>query len=115
LANRFPRSVRLRRRFEFLEVQKRGRPVHTPHFVVLFRRRAEGGEAARVGITVSRKVGNSVQRNRVKRLVREAVRLGSALPAGHDVVVIAKVGATQLRRAAVEAELRTACAGAVRA
>jgi ribonuclease P protein component len=110
-AGRFPRSVRLRRRSEFLAVQALGRKVHTPHFVVLLHARGERSGSARIGITVSRKVGNAVLRNRVKRVVREAVRLGVPLPEGHDVVVIAKAGAPGLRRADVEAELRTACSG----
>ena len=90
MAERFPRSVRLRRRSEFLEVQERGRRVHTPHFVVLFRARAGGGTGVRLGVTVSKKVGDAVRRNRVKRLVREAFRLDRVpdrvrgRPAGHE-------------------------------
>ena len=110
MAERFPRSVRLRRRSEFLEVQERGRRVHTPHFVVLFRARAGGGAGVRLGVTVSKKVGDAVRRNRVKRLVREAFRRGkTSFPASHDVVVVAKTGAATLGVREVAAEL-----GAVR-
>jgi len=49
-----------------------------------------GTESTRVGLTVSRKVGNAVIRNRVKRWLREAIRQQSALvPQGFDAVVIA--------------------------
>ncbi len=94
---RFRPWERLRRRSEFLEVQGRGRKVVSPRFVFLFLRRE--GSGRRLGITVSRKVGKAVRRNRIKRLVREVFRRRKwELPAG-DLVVIA-------RRAAVEAGFR---------
>jgi ribonuclease P protein component len=52
------------------------------------------GPATRTGITVSRKVGNAVVRNRIKRFVREFVRTRtSSLPGSFDLVIIAKPGA----------------------
>ena len=60
----------------------------------------------RVGFTVSRQVGNAVERNRVRRRLREMVRLATAgsLHAGHDYVLIG-------RRAALEAAVRRDDAG----
>jgi ribonuclease P protein component len=105
---RYPRSVRLRHRSQFLDVQAHGRPVHTAHFVVLLSPRPASEGGVRLGVTVSRRVGNAVVRNRVKRLVREAFRRGSTrFPEGHDVVVVAKPGAAGLAAHAVREELRT--------
>jgi ribonuclease P protein component len=58
--------------------------VRTPHFILVL-----GKGLGRLGLVVSRKSGNSVQRNRIKRLVRECFRSWpELLPAGVDLVVI---------------------------
>ncbi|MGK0359931.1 MAG: ribonuclease P protein component [Bradymonadia bacterium] len=85
--HRFPKDHRLRQRREFLAVQRGGRRVTTPHFVVYGRR--NGGRPTRLGITVSRKVGRAHTRNRIKRLLREAFRRQD-WPAGMDVVFVAR-------------------------
>jgi len=65
--------------------------------------------ARRLGLTVSRKVGNAVARNHVKRRVREWFRVErEALPKDVDLVVIAKPGAAELDAAGVRASLRRA-------
>jgi ribonuclease P protein component len=61
----------------------------TPLFLVFILARSDG-EAARLGITVTRKVGNAVRRNRIKRLVREWFRQRRAELDSWDVVVVAK-------------------------
>jgi ribonuclease P protein component len=91
LRYRFPRACRLRKRREFLAVQTTGRKVHTKYFLVLVQKPGTG----RVGITVTKRTGNAVTRNRLKRLVREYVRQarwvgGAWVPKGRDVVIIAK-------------------------
>jgi ribonuclease P protein component len=102
----FPKATRLRRRHEFLTVQREGRRRHTEHFVVL---RRPGGGSARLGVTVSSRVGNAVVRNRVKRLVREVFRRArTALRPPVDVVVIAKTGADRLTYAQAAKELERA-------
>lgn len=103
----FPPSHRLRRREEFLRVQRRGRRVHTAHFVLVVLPREDGERLRRVGITVTKKVAKAVGRNRVKRVVREVFRTHRPLfPEGCDVVVIAKSGASLLGYADVLAEIR---------
>lgn len=79
--------------------------MHTPHFVLVVAPGPDASAASRLGVTVTKKVGTAVRRNRVKRLVREAFRLcPELLPAGIDLVVIAKDGAPTLRLADVQSE-----------
>jgi ribonuclease P protein component len=71
---------------------------------------------ARLGLTVSRRVGGAVRRNRIKRLVREAFRTDRALfPAGADVVVIAKDSCSVRTLADVSREIEAARGGLSRA
>ncbi len=103
---------RLRRHGEFVQAQRAGRRVNTAHFTLLVAARpvaAQGGPAgpARLGVVTSRKIGGAVQRNRVRRLCRECFRTWpEMLPAGIDLVAIARPGAPDLGLAEVEAEWR---------
>ncbi len=71
---------------------------------------------ARVGFTVSRKNGGAVARNRIKRRLREAVRLGAALSMarGHDYVIVATPGAKDAPFLALRAQLGRAVEKATR-
>lgn len=87
-----------------MRVQKVGAAVRTPHFVLLVTRRVEEGPS-RLGIVTTRKIGNAVVRNRIKRLCRESFRLTpDLLPKNIDLVVIAKEGAGTLKLADVTGE-----------
>ncbi len=110
---------RLSRHTEFVYAQREGRRVSTAHFVLLVSaRRATATPLpapqalpapARLGIVTSRKIGGAVQRNRVRRLCRECFRRWpDLLPAGVDLVVIARPGAPEMALASVEAEWRAA-------
>jgi ribonuclease P protein component len=86
---------RMRQRADFLAAAK-GLKVHAGAFVLQALRRNDEGPA-RIGFTVSKKVGNAVERNRVRRRLREIVRL-SPLPlmSGHDYVLVGRRAALTL-------------------
>ncbi|HDI58927.1 MAG TPA: ribonuclease P protein component [Desulfobacteraceae bacterium] len=85
----FPRAHRLLKRRDFLRLSRTGRRVQDAHFILCF---TPGQSAtARLGITVSRRVGGAVVRNRIKRLCREFFRLqGHRIAGGRDLLLIAK-------------------------
>ena len=87
---------RLRRRADFLAAASAAK-VPTAAFVLQVRRRGEKGPV-RVGFTVSRRVGTAVERNRVRRRLKEVVRLlgATGLPSGHDYVLIGRRAALSL-------------------
>ncbi|WP_373372073.1 ribonuclease P protein component [Nannocystis bainbridge] len=114
----FPAIFRLRKRRDFLRVQNGGGKHHTRHFLVFVAppgqipasEQQNGVEElaamVRLGITVTRKVGPAVVRNRIKRLVREAFRRKRsqfALPC--DMVWVAKQSASTVRYAEVVAAM----------
>jgi len=86
---RFSKTAKLRRSEDFRRVRELGEKRHSFYFLIYFLQKPDG--PTRVGITVSRKVGGAVTRNRIKRLVREAFRLNyQELPAHADFSIIAK-------------------------
>lgn len=100
----FPKSVRLLKRDEFQQTWKHGRKKHTHHFIVVIRSRDDS--MLRLGITASRKTGNAVVRNRIKRLVREYFRNHRSLfVCGADLSIIAKQSAARLDYASLCSEL----------
>lgn len=99
------RSHRLRKNEHFQAVFQRGTSAANKHFVI-YSARQEGQAAFRAGISVSKKIGNAVIRNRVKRLIREAVaRLEDAIPKGVDLVIIARPGVESMSLENIEQSL----------
>ncbi len=110
-AERRSKRGRLSRSADFERVYREGRSHASRHLVVYsFPREQQQGET-RVGVSVGRKVGGAVERNRVKRLLREGfAAIEDDLPPGHDFVLVARADigelATKDGRAGVEEELR---------
>jgi len=98
---RLPRAVRVRLRSDYLAIQNRGRRVGGATLLV-FARAGQG----RMGITVSRKVGGAVVRNRVKRWIRECYRRRrDDFPGQVDFVVVARPAAAEAGQAGICREL----------
>ncbi|HWO54704.1 ribonuclease P protein component [Paenibacillus sp. JTLBN-2024] len=90
------KSLRLRNRADFSRVYRHGKSFANHQFVVYWFRKKEV-EKFRVGISVSKKVGNAVVRNRMRRLVKEIVRHHEDRLIEHvDLVFIVRKGALDL-------------------
>jgi ribonuclease P protein component len=89
----FPRAARLLKHSDFERVYKQGRRHFSAHLTVFYLRQAEGAllgadlpkKGPRVGFTVGRVLGGAVERNRIKRRLREAVRQRRAVLQGAGV------------------------------
>jgi ribonuclease P protein component len=113
---RFLRSSRLRSSRDFSRLSKQGLREPGGEFVVLVGRRwsrAPSSPAVRLGITASRRVGDAVRRNRLKRVIREWFRLHQARVAVMidareplDLVVIARAGAASRDSSQIHSQLQ---------
>jgi ribonuclease P protein component len=91
----FGKEDRIRRPTEFRGIIREGTRYQSRHFRVY--RSPNGLSHARLGIAVGKHVGSAVQRNRVKRLIREFFRLSKkGLPSSCDFVIVAREGAARL-------------------
>jgi ribonuclease P protein component len=111
---RASRRRRLSRSAEFERVYRQGRSKGN-RFLVLYAFPREEGTAGedgtRLGLSVSRRVGGAVERNRVKRVLREAFWAeAERLPAGSDYVVVARPDARELAEREGTGGVRTALA-----
>ena len=106
--SQFPRSVRLLRHADFERVYKQGRRHFAAHMTVFYLPRREGDGGGRVGFTVGKVLGGAVVRNRMKRRLREAVRLHGMIPAAMDVVINPKKSLLTAAFVDVQREIRRA-------
>jgi ribonuclease P protein component len=116
-----PPEARVRRRADYLRVQKQSLRVAAPHFVFLLIASPPIAGATstprrpRLGIIASKQIGNAIVRARGKRLTRAAFReLWPRFPAGLDVVVLLRGDITKLKLVDVLAEWRAAESNIVR-
>jgi ribonuclease P protein component len=108
---------RLSRSGEFERVYREGRSHASRYLVVYAFPRSEDDGTPRLGVSVVRKLGGAVDRNRVKRLLREAFwGVADELPDGHDFVIVARPDAGPLAEergeAGIAEELRSVLADA---
>jgi len=103
----------LTRRAEFLRAAAKGRKAPTPGLVLQALPR-EDSAPARLGFTVTKKIGNAVIRNRTRRRLKEAARLVLAAQpaAGVDLVLIGRAGTAKRDFGALQADIRRALAKA---
>lgn len=91
----FPKEERLLNRKEFVNLNRLGKRYRTKHFTVIVKE--NGLDISRIGITVKKKIGNAVKRNKIKRWIREIFRLNkNHIPKGYDIVIVANSGADGL-------------------
>jgi ribonuclease P protein component len=106
-----PGFGRLTRRAEFLRAAAKGRKAPMPGLVLQALPRNDDGPA-RLGFTVTKKIGNAVIRNRTRRRLKEAARLVLAeqTPRGVDLVLIGRAGTAKRDFAVLQDDFRRALA-----
>ena len=108
-----PKDQRIRSRGDFKRTYAQGRKVFGRTLVLFLR--PNGLPVARLGVTVTRRVGTAVVRYRLRRRVREVFRRGPRPPAGHDLVVNVRESAAAAPFQELEADYARTLARAIRA
>jgi ribonuclease P protein component len=104
----FPCEVRITKSSDYKALYKTARKIYSDSFI-LFWRRNRGAGHHRLGITVSRKIGNAVVRNRAKRLFREVFRKTfRTIPGQLDLLINAKPGCVETGYSGLKAEFLAA-------
>ena len=88
----YPKAERLLKRGGYLSLSRDGKKCHKKHFLCIYKKR--DGTRSRLGITISKKVGTAVIRNRLKRVCREFFRHNKySLESAWDINIIARPSA----------------------
>jgi len=100
----YSKEERLLKRRDFVNLNQEGGRLYSKNFLIIIRK--NDLEFSRLGITVTKKIGKAVKRNRIKRLVREFFRLNKEkLPKGYDISIIARADVSALKLQDIEKEL----------
>ena len=94
---------KLNKSWQFRKIYKAGEKYFSDLFILYVL--PNNTQEIRIGLTVTRKVGVSVQRNRIKRVIREVFRSLNKIAPGNDLVVIARKAAVNLKYSHAEAAL----------
>ena len=104
---RSPNSImkygKLRRGWQFEKIYKEGNKYFDDLFVIYVL--SNNTQEVRIGLTVTKKIGISVQRNRIKRVIREALRLSKNILPGNDIVIVARKSAVNPKYSGVKNSL----------
>lgn len=104
MKRKMKKVYKLTKNSEFKKVYSSGKSLADKYLVVYFLK--NGMSHNRIGISVSKKLGKSVKRNRIKRLIREAYRLNQEkLSGGCDIVIIPRAGAVGSDFSVIEGSL----------
>lgn len=99
-----PKDARLLKRSQFLTLSKKGEKVHTDYFIAIVLK--GNAKNNRLGITVSKKAGNAVKRNRIKRIIREYFRHRKQIITGPmDINIVARKSLTTLSNEQINKKL----------
>ena len=103
----FPKAVRILRRSDFRKVYDEGSRFSSPYFAAFCLKRTDPAFGARVGFTITKALGKAVTRNRMKRRLREAVRLNLALlPSSWMIVMNGRKGLLDADFSAIQTEVK---------
>jgi len=96
---RFPKSYRLRSKVDFASIRK-GKRIRVDHLRIIYQ--TNQLDHSRLGLAVSRKYGNAVQRNRLKRQLRDYFRTCDCHSMGIDMLIIPATNANHMHEAAID-------------
>jgi ribonuclease P protein component len=96
----------LQKNYQFGIVYKRGKSYANKHLVMYVLPNKKNANF--FGISISKKVGKAVSRNRIRRLIKESLRLNfSNIKQGNDIVIVARVGSNELDFATTQSSIKS--------